>query len=189
MMEQTLVLLKHDAVQRGIVGRIISRFEEAGLKIVALKMIWADEAKAKEHYPVGDEEWAKNLFEKTKKGYEKEGKAMPYKNHKEHGAVIQKFLVEYLREGPIMAIVIEGPHAIELIRKMVGHTEPRQAAPGTIRGDLSSVESYVVADNKQRAVRNLIHASDTPQNAKREIATWFTQKEIYSYKKELDKHF
>jgi len=186
--EQTLVLLKHDAVQRGLVGKIITRFEDAGLKIMAMKMAWADESKAKEHYPF-EEEWAKQVYEKTKKSYEKDGKKLEYKDHKEHGLTIQKWLVDFLREGPVIALVLEGPHAVEIVRKMVGSTEPRQAAPGTIRGDFAVVESYALADAKKRVLRNLIHASDTPANAKREIAVWFDNKELHNYSKELDKHF
>ena len=86
-------------------------------------------------------------------------------------------------------MVLEGPHAIELIRKMTGATEPRQALPGTIRGDFSSVESYPVANEKLRAVRNLIHASDSQENAEKEIKVWFKDDELYNYSKELDKHF
>jgi len=113
---------------------------------------------------------------------------LEYKNHIEHGQTIRKWLKNYLTECPILAIVLEGPHAIEIVRKMVGSTEPRQAAPGTIRGDFAVTESYSLADTKKRTLRNLIHASDTIQNAKREIAVWFDNKEIQKYSKELDKH-
>lgn len=188
VIERTLVLLKPDAIQRSLTGKIISRFEDSGLKIVALKMLWADEKQALNHYPL-DEEWAKNVFEKTKKAYDKENKKLEYKNHLDLGKTIQSWLTTFLREGPIVALVIEGPHAIELVRKMVGSTEPRQAPPGTIRGDFASVESYTLADNKKRVLRNLIHASDTLENAKKEIKVWFNDNEIHSYKKELDKHF
>ena len=188
VIEKTLVLLKPDAIQRSLTGKIISRFEDIGLKIVAMKMLWADEKQALNHYPL-DEEWAKNVFEKTKKVYDKDGKKMEYKDHLDLGKTIQNWLTIFLREGPIVALVIEGPHAIELVRKMVGSTEPRQSLPGTIRGDYASIESYALADTKKRVLRNLIHASDTPENAQREIKVWFSDNEIHSYKKELDKHF
>ncbi|HVY01231.1 MAG TPA: nucleoside-diphosphate kinase [Candidatus Nanoarchaeia archaeon] len=188
VVEQTLVLLKPDTVQRNLIGKIITRFEDAGLKIAAMKMVWADENMAKKHYHL-DETWAKNVFDKTKAGYDKEGKKMPYKDHLELGKTIQSWNMDLLRSGPIIALVFEGPHAVEVTRKMVGSTEPRQAAPGTIRGDFATLESYALADVKKRVLRNLIHASDTPDNAKREISLWFSPAEVHNYKKDLDKHF
>ena len=188
MIERTLMLIKHDGVARGLVGNIISRIENIGLKIIATKMIWADEELAKNHYHL-DETWAKNLFEKTKAVYDKEGKKFPYKTHLEIGKQIQSWNMKFLQEGPVIAIVIEGPHSIEIIRKIIGSTEPRQASPGTIRGDFAMIESYVLADAKQRVLRNLVHASDSKENAEREIALWFSPNEIHSYKKDLDKHF
>lgn len=187
MKEKSLILIKHDGVLRGLMGKIISRFEEAGLKIIAMKMIWADEKLAKNHYQL-DEQWAKNVYEKTKSSNEKEGKKFPYKNHLEFGSLIQKWNMSFLQEGPVVAIVIEGPHAVEIIRKIVGHTEPRQALPGTIRGDFASIESYSIANEKQRVLRNLVHASDSPQNAEREIILWFKESELHHYRKDLDKH-
>lgn len=188
VVEQTLVLLKHDTVQRGLIGKILTRFEYTGLKIVGIKMIWASEDLAEKHYCL-DEVWAKNVYEKTKVVYDKEGKKRPYKDHLDIGRTIQGWNMNFLREGPVVAIVLEGPHAVEIVRKMVGNTEPRQAMPGTIRGDFAVVESYVLADKKQRVLRNLIHASDSVENAKREIILWFDNKELHKYTKELDKHF
>ncbi len=187
-MEKTLVLLKPDAIQRNLAGKIISRFEDSGLKIVGMKMVWADEKQALKHYPL-DEGWAKNVFEKTKKAYDNEGKKIEYKDHIDFGKTIQNWLTTFLREGPIIAMVIEGPHAVELIRKMVGSTEPKQALPGTIRSDFASIESYSLADNKKRVLRNLIHASDSLENANKEIKVWFKDGEIHTYKKDLDRHF
>ena len=187
-MEQSLVLLKPDSVQRSISGKIITRFEDAGLKIVGMKMVWASDDLAQRHYQL-DEVWAKNVYEKTSTVYQKEGKKLPYKDHMEMGKTIQAWNMQFLREGPVIAIVLQGPHSVEIIRKMLGHTEPRQAMPGTIRGDFAVVESYALADKKQRVTRNLVHASDTPENAKREIALWFDNKDLHNYAKELDKHF
>ncbi|MDO8563463.1 MAG: nucleoside-diphosphate kinase [Nanoarchaeota archaeon] len=186
--EQTLVLLKHDAIQRNLVGKIITRFEETGLKLAGMKMIWADDEIALNHYPL-DEEWAKKVHDKTKIVYDEKGKSWPYKNYIEMGKTIQSWLVTFLKEGPIIALVLEGPHAIEVVRKIVGNTEPRQAAPGTIRGDYAMIESYTLADDNKRVLRNLIHASDTIENAKREISLWFNNSELSEYSKELDKHF
>ena len=170
--EKSLVLIKPDGVKRALIGKIISRFEEAGLIITGMKMVMATESLAKNHYFL-DEEWAKNVYEKTKKAYEKEGKSMRYKDHMDLGKTIQNWNMKFLMEGPVIAVVVEGPHAIELVRKIIGSTEPRQALPGTIRGDFASIESYVIADAQNRVLRNLVHASDSVENANREISLWF----------------
>jgi len=188
MAEQTLILVKHDGVVRGLIGKIISRFEDMGLKVAAMKMVWASDELAGTHYKL-DEEWAKKLFERTKKTKEELGEDFPYEDHMAFGGEIRDRNVEFLKEGPVVAIVFEGPHSVELGRKIIGHTEPRQALPGTIRGDFASIESYKTADEKKRVLRNLVHASDTPENAQHEIALWFTKEELHSYPKELDKHF
>lgn len=180
MEERTLVLIKPDGVKRSISGKIISRFEDAGLKIIAMKMIWADKELAKNHYFL-DEEWAKGVYEKTKKSYEKEGKEFPYKDHMEIGKTIQSWNMDFLTEGPVIAIVLEGPHSIELARKIIGNTEPRSSLPGTIRSDFASVESYQVADKDKRVMRNLAHASDSVETAKREMMLWFSLEEIHDY--------
>ena len=188
IIEQSLILLKPDTVQRSLIGKIISRFEDAGLKIVGMKMVQPDKEIAGKHY-ILDEEWAKKLFNRTKESYEKEGKKLEYRDHLHLGNDIRERNMTFLQEGPVVALVIEGPHAIELVRKMLGHTEPRQAVPGTIRGDFASIDSYATADVKKRPLRNLVHASDSVANAKREIDLWFAKDEVHSYKKDLDKHF
>lgn len=188
IIERTLVLLKPDAIQRGLIGKILSRFEDTGLKITGLKMVWVNETLAKNHYYL-NETWAKNVYEKNKSVAEREGRKVLYKDHMELGKAIQFWNMSFLREGPTIALVLEGPHAIEIVRKMVGHTEPKQALPGTIRGDFASVESYALADEKKRVARNLVHASDTKENAEREIALWFDNSELHNYTKELDRHF
>jgi len=188
MIEKTLVLIKPDGVSRNLIGKIISRFEDTGLKIIGMKMIQADDEIAKRHYPL-DEEWAKNVFEKTKKGYEAQGKELEYKNYLELGRELQSWLCDFLKECPVVAVVFEGPHAIELVRKITGVTEPRQALPGTIRGDFSSIESYTLANDKKRVVRNLIHASDSRETAEKEISIWFKPEELHNYQKEIEKYF
>ncbi len=187
-MEKTLVLIKPDAVSRGLIGKIISRIEDIGLKIIAMKMIWSDDKLAQKHYTL-DETWAKNVYEKTKKTRETAGEPFPFKDHMAYGKMIQSWNINFLKEGPVIALIAEGPHAVEIIRKIVGSTEPRQANPGTIRGDFAMVESYALANDKGRVLRNLIHASDAPDNAEREIALWFQKHELHNYKKDLDKHF
>ena len=179
MIEKTLVLIKPDGVKRMLVGKIIQRFEEAGLKIKAMKMTLATEELAKQHYFL-DETWAKNVFEKTKASYEKEGRNMRFNDFLELGKTIQKWNMEFLTEGPVIAAIIQGPHAIELTRKLVGSTEPKSSAPGTIRSDFASTESYALADTENRVLRNLIHASDSPKTADREISLWFNNSEIHN---------
>ena len=185
--ERSLVVIKPDTVARSLVGEIISRFEKTGLKIVAMKMVWVDDKFAKQHYQL-DESWAKNVYDKTKKSREAEGQPFPFKDHMEYGGMIQKWNATFLQEGPVIAMVIEGPHAVEIIRKMIGSTEPRQASPGTIRGDYAMIESYALANDKNRVLRNLAHASDSAETAQREIKLWFTPKELHTYKKDLDQH-
>lgn len=188
MVEQTLVLIKPDAVKRHLVGTILQRFEQTGLKLVGLKMVWVDAAFAEKHYPL-DETWAKNVYDKTKAAYDSAGKPMAYSNHLELGKSIQQLNMDFLKSGPVVALVLEGSHAVELVRKMIGATEPRSAAPGTIRGDLASAESYAQADDRKRSVRNLVHASDSVSNAQREIALWFTSKELHLHTTAQDHFF
>jgi nucleoside-diphosphate kinase len=161
MIERTLVLLKPDAVQRGFIGEIITRFERAGLKIIGLKMVWADEDFAKKHYR---EELAKR-----------------------RGEQVRKLLVEFIKGAPVIAMVLEGVDSIEIVRKMVGATEPKAALPGTIRGDYAHV-CYGYADEKKMVVKNLIHASSDKNDAKLEVELWFTPKELHTYKTVHDIH-
>ena len=150
--EKTLVLIKPDGVQKNLIGKIISKFEDAGLKIIALKMMHPDEELAKKHYPL-DEKWAKTLYEKSKKAAEEKNEKFLFKDPQHIGEFVQKGLQNLITECPVIAMVLESPHAIEIVRKMVGPTEPRQAPPGTIRGDFASIESYSTANTRERAVR------------------------------------
>ena len=161
MIERTLVLLKPDAVQRGVMGRILMRFEDAGLKIVGMKMEWADKKFALKHYT---EDLAKRA-----------------------GSHVREMIAEFLTTGPVLALVIEGVNAIENVRKLVGATEPKAAAPGTIRGDFSHM-SYGYADAKKVPVKNLVHASSSKEDSAAEIKLWFSQKELHSYKSVHDVH-
>ncbi len=162
MIERTLVLLKPDAVQRGYMGEIISRFERAGLKMVGCKMVWADEQLAQQHYRKDD--------------------IVPRRGEK-----VWQVLLKGIREGPVLAFVLEGVHAIEVVRKMVGATEPKSAAPGTIRGDYAHV-SFSYADEKGIHIKNLIHASANKEDAATEIAVWFSPDELHSYTTVHDVH-
>ena len=151
LIERTLILLKPDAVQRSIVGNIITRFENAGLKMVGMKMVWINEEFSKKHYS----------------------------DHVEKG--FYQSLENFIVEGPIIALAVEGIKAIEIVRKMVGATEPKSALPGTIRGDFAH-HAYEYADKKGIAIKNLIHASDSKENAEKEIGLWFTPNELHTYR-------
>ena len=181
--ERSLVLIKPDGIKRGLIGEIISRLEKPGLKLIAAKMIVVPPEMAIKHYGY-DDTWFENVGKKLLKFYEEYGKdpneEIGTKNPREIGKMIQQWNVNYLTEGPVLAMIWEGPHAVEIIRKIVGPTFPNQAPPGTIRGDYS-FESPTLANADKRAVHNLIHASGTPEEAELEIQLWFKEKEIYSY--------
>jgi len=179
-MERSLVLLKPDAVQRALIGRIIQRFEDAGLKISAMKMVYSNEKLAGEHY-ADDEEWKILVGKKQRVSYDKKGLKLD-KTDIELGAQIRGFLIHYLTMGPIIALVVEGHNVIDHIRKLVGTTSPQDSAPGTIRGDLA-FDTYQLADTSKRPIQNLIHASGNVGDAEREIPIWFTDKEIHSWKR------
>ena len=161
MIQQTLVLVKPDGVARGLTGDIIQRFEQRGLKVVALKLTKVDIDHAKQHY-------TEDISER-------------------HGEKIRNMLLDFLTEGPVVAMIVEGVHAIENVRKLVGSTESKAALPGTIRGDFSHV-SYDYADEKGMAIKNVIHASADESDAKNETALWFSIDEIHDYKRAGDEH-
>jgi len=179
MMEKTLVLVKPDGVQRGLVGEIIGRFERAGLKMVAMKMVHPSHEDVDKHYAL-TEEWMKSVFDKAKAKYESVGQSFPFKDHISYGTEVKNGLVTFLKSAPIVALVLEGESAVSLVRKLVGSTEPASSAPGTIRGDLSH-DTYALSNEQNRPLRNLIHASGTAGEAAAEIAVWFTDVELYRY--------
>jgi nucleoside-diphosphate kinase len=176
--EKTLVLLKPDAIQRGLIGEIITRFERKGLKIVAMKMVWPTDEQASQHYYWSDEEKIKT-GKRTISAYKDRGIDLK-KDPKEIAEAVQRKLRTFLTAGPIVAMVIEGAHAIDNVRALVGKGNPLQADVGTIRADYT-IESYLLADEADRAARNLVHASDSVGEANREIAVWFNEEEMVSY--------
>ena len=173
--ERSLVLLKPDSIQRGLIGEIISRFEKKGLKIVAMKMIWPTKKIAMDHYFWSDEE-KEGTGNRTIEAYLAKGLKIT-KTAKEYAEDVQRRMYSYLQTGPIIAMVLEGAHAIEQVRKLVGHGNPLAADVGTIRADLT-IDSYVVADEVDRAARNLVHASGNLQEAERELKVWFKEEEL-----------
>jgi len=186
IIEKTVVLIKPDGVKRGLVGEIISRFEKAGLKIKAMKMVWVDKEMAQRHYPNAREELLRGIGEKTLKTYEKygmdPGEDLGTKDPLEIGRMVNEWNMDFLTSGPVIAILLEGLHAIENVRMMAGNTLPSMAQPGTIRGDYS-LDSPALANVKKRAVRNVIHASGNKEEAKYEEQLWFRENEIYDYKR------
>ncbi|MDE2311488.1 MAG: nucleoside-diphosphate kinase [Patescibacteria group bacterium] len=183
--EKTLVLVKPDGVKRGLVGEVISRIERRGLKVVALKMVQVGEEHIQNHLPKSDE-WIERLGKKTLKTFEEYGidpiKAQGTAEPKEIGRMVKQSLVKYLTEGPVVAMVVQGIHAIDMVRKLAGNTLPVFAEMGTIRGDYS-VDSPSVANIERRAIRNIMHASETTEEANNEINLWFAPGEIHTYKR------
>lgn len=160
--ERTLVLIKPDGVKRNLIGKIIMRFEDAGLKIIGMKMFWANEDFARKHY--------------------REDLDIKYKEvEKKYGRNVRNELVKYLKEGPIIAMVLEGIDAINVTRKITGTTYPNESPVGTIRGDFAHI-SKDFANSKNIIVRNLIHASSNKEDADIEIPLWFKEQELHSYK-------
>lgn len=153
--ERTLVILKPDALDRGIVGEILTRFERVGMKMVGMKLLVSEKDTAALHYT---EDLAKR-----------------------RGEHVRTMMIDMLTSGPIVAIVLEGIDGVEVVRKMIGATEPKSAAPGTIRGDYAHI-SYRFADERKIGVFNLIHASATPEEAAVEISIWFKPEELVKHK-------
>lgn len=179
------MLVKPDGVKRGLVGECVRRIEQRGLKLIALKMIWADDEKAKGHYP-GTDEWLTGMGNKTLETYTKYGKdparEVGTSDPLEIGKKVYQWNVEFLTSGPMVAMVFSGIHAIDMVRKIVGKTIPAFAEMGTIRGDYS-VDSPALANEGKRAVHNVVHASGDPSEAAHEIKYWFTPDEIHDYKR------
>lgn len=162
-MEKTLILLKPDAIERGIVGEIITRFEKVGLKIVGMKMVKPDDAHFHHHY----EEIGKMISRR--------------------GEEVFRMTLAFMQSSPVVAVVLEGIEAASLVRKMVGATEPKSALPGTIRGDYAHM-SYAHGDSQKLGIPNLIHASGDADEAKLEVSLWFGDDELHSYQTVHEKH-
>ncbi|MBI4036670.1 nucleoside-diphosphate kinase [Candidatus Daviesbacteria bacterium] len=175
-MQKTLVLIKPDAMERGLAGEIISRFERVDLKIVACKLVQAGKELASAHYPVTDE-WLSKVGNNTLSDSQKYGVSAKEIFGTEEaiaiGKMVHKWNMAFILSGPVLALVLEGTHAIEVVRKLCGPTLPLLASPGTIRGDFSS-ESALSSNMKNQPIRNLVHASGSVEEAKREIKLWFS---------------
>lgn len=183
--ERTLVLVKPDGVKRGLTGEVLQRIERRGLKVVALKMVEVGREHLENHFPSTDE-WVGRLGDKglkTFNDYQLDAKEiMGTDDRMEMGRKVKESLFAYMVSGPIIALVVEGLHAIDMVRKVAGHTLPVFADMGTIRGDFS-VDSPAVANFEGRAIYNIMHASETPEEAQNEINLWFKPEEIHPYKR------
>ena len=170
MEQETLVLIKSDGVKKNIIGAVIDRFERVSLKVIGLRMINASEELANTHY-ILTQEWGSNVARKTRESFAKKGIQMA-ETDEQIASRVHSWLKKMLMAGPIVAIALRGDNAIEIVRKLIGATEPRSAASGTIRGDYST-DSYADADREKRALWNVVHASESTEEAKRELEVWF----------------
>lgn len=183
--QRTVVLVKPDGVRRGLVGEIVSRFEKVGFKIVALKMVWVDRYHVAKHYK-DEKEYLTGIGQRTLEDYQKFGfdpgetlgTADPYKI----GGMVRKWNMDALTSGPLLAMVLEGVNAVEIVRKMVGPTNVTTAPAGTIRGDYS-IDTPVLATLKKRPIKTIVHASGNVEEAEFEIKLWFKESEIFDYKR------
>lgn len=178
--ERTLVIIKPDGVQRTLIGEIIGRYEKLGLKLIGLKINIPSEEQIEKHYTI-DSDWKQLVGEKAISSYKEKGLKPPSDDPIKVGDRILERLKKYMTSGPVICMVWQGAHCIELIRKLTGGTEPRSSDVGTIRGDYV-LDSYQMADTDNRAIRNLIHASSSTKEANDEINLWFEKGEILSYR-------
>lgn len=178
--ERTLVVIKPDGVQRTLIGEVIKRYERAGLKLVGIKMVVPSADHIEKHYTL-DPEWRRITGEKTIASYIKKGETPWTNDPYEVTKVVLENLKKFMTSGPVIPMVWEGAHAVEIVRKITGGTEPRSSDVGTIRGDFV-IDSYMVSDTDKRAVRNLVHASGTVKEAEMEIDHWFRREELIDYR-------
>jgi nucleoside-diphosphate kinase len=184
--ERSVVLVKPDGVKRGLVGEVIQRFEKVGLKIVALKMVWANKEMLQKHYLTDKPETLRRLGGKTLKTYEEYGKdaqkEFGTRDELELGKLVAKWLFDYIQSGPVVAILLEGKHAVDNVKSIAGPTMPVAAPPGTIRGDFAT-DSAAYANDERRGVANVVHISGSIEEAIEEQKVWFSKEEIQDYKR------
>ena len=183
--EKTLIIIKPDGVQRSLIGEVISRYERVGLKLIAMKMMMATPELVEQHYTL-DPAWKKAVGEKSITAYDDKGIEPPSRDPLIIADNVLKRLTAYMASGPIVAMVWEGAHAVKVVRKIVGGTEPLTSDMGTIRGDYV-LDSYQLAAHDDRCVRNLVHASGSVKEAEDEIKHWFTEGEIMKYESGVER--
>ena len=177
--EKTLVIIKPDGLQRNLIGEITSRYERVGLKLVGLKMMNAGIDKVNGHYNL-DPEWFRLVGEKSIKGLLDKGITPPSNDVNVMAQSVLDRLISYMTSGPIIVMIWQGAHAVNIVRKITGGTEPLTSDVGTIRGDYV-LDSYQISTDDNRAVRNLVHASGNVSDAEKEIKYWFNDEEIMNY--------
>lgn len=180
--ERTLVLIKPDGVERKLIGKIIARFERCGLRIIGLGLVKPNKNLIDKHYPK-DKNWIENLGSNFIRSCEENNlkfdlkKDLGVNDIYQLGLLVRKWLIDFMSSGPIVKIALEGNHAVEVVRKIVGPTLPYKAPPGTIRGDFA-IDSPIVANLEKRALKNLIHASGNLKEAEYELKLWFKKEEL-----------
>ncbi|KND48392.1 MAG: nucleoside-diphosphate kinase [Parcubacteria bacterium C7867-002] len=182
--ERTLVIIKPDGIQRSLIGEVIKRYERTGLKLVGIKMVVPTQEMVEAHYTL-DPEWKKKTGEKNLQAYRDKGLTPPHDDPIKQSDMILMKLKKYFASGPVIAMVWQGAHAVSIVRKITGGTEPMLSDVGTIRGDYV-IDSYKVADDDVRAIRNIVHASGTIAEAKLEIDYWFKKEELVDYRLLVD---
>ncbi|HEX7724337.1 MAG TPA: nucleoside-diphosphate kinase [Candidatus Paceibacterota bacterium] len=177
--ERTMVIIKPDGIQRSLMGEIIKRYEQVGLKLVGVKMMIPTAEQIEKHYTL-DPEWRVVTGLKTIKSYTDKGLTPPFSDPMDVTAEILRKVKLYMTSGPVVVMVWQGAHAVEVVRKLTGSTEPLSSVPGTIRGDYV-LDSYRMSDSDKRSVRNLVHASGSVKEAQDEINHWFKKEELFNY--------
>ncbi len=187
-MEKTLIIIKPDAVKRGLVGKIIETFENVGLKLLAAKMVKPSKDVIKNHYP-GTPEWIKEMGEKTLASFKQSGvdvkEKMGTDDPEKLGAFVYERLINYWMEGPIIVMVWEGPEAVQIARKLRGHTIPFLAQTGTLHASYS-FDNSILSSSLNRVVKTFVHASGSVEEAEREIKYWFGKTDFKNYQREVD---
>ena len=178
--ERTFVIVKPDGVQRSLIGEIIGRYERIGLKLIGLKVLIPPADMIEKHYTI-DPEWMRKTGEKNIANYKKKGLKPPSEDPLEITKIVLKNLKLYMTSGPVVLMVWQGAHAVGIVRKITGTTEPLTSDVGTIRGDFV-LDSYEMSDTDGRAVRNVLHASGTVEEAEDEIKLWFKDNELVNYR-------
>jgi len=177
--ERTLIIIKPDGIQRNLIGEIISRFERTGLKLVGMKMMVPTIELVEKHYTL-DPEWLRIAGEKSIKNAKEKGHPVLSEIPLEVGNMVLNSLKKYLTSGPVITMIWEGVHAVAIVRKITGSTEPLTSDVGTIRGDFV-IDSYQISNHDGRAIRNLIHSSGSVKEANDEIKHWFKEEEVIEY--------
>lgn len=183
--ERTLVIIKPDGIQRSLIAEVIKRYERLGFKMIGAKMMLPTAGMIKAHYSI-DPQWGRKAGEKVIAAKREKGEDVEGLDPIELSNNIVDRLATYMTNGPVLAMVWQGAHVVQIVRKITGSTEPRSSDVGTIRGDFM-IDSYDLSNIDERALRNIVHASSSPEEAEEEIKIWFTSQELFDYPSPHDK--